>query len=97
MVRTFKDKTTSVVHEGGFVKGLDGKIQQQVRQKVKYLGAPHDLRDPMIPRSNQLEALKGDRLGQHGIRLNQQWRICFRWESGDAFEVEIVDYHRGGL
>jgi toxin HigB-1 len=64
-----------------------------VREKLKYLGAAHDLRDLMIPPSNQLEALKGDRLGQYSIRVNQQWRICFRWESGDAFDVEIVDYH----
>jgi len=47
----------------------------------------------MIPPSNLLEALKGDRLGQYSIRINQRWRICFRWESGDAFDVEIVDYH----
>jgi toxin HigB-1 len=93
MIRTFKDKRTSAVHEGEFVKGLDGKIQQRAREKLKYLGAAHDLRDLMIPPSNQLETLKGDRLGQYSIRINQQWRICFRWESGDAFDVEIVDYH----
>jgi proteic killer suppression protein len=81
------------VHEGKFVKGLDGKIQQRAREKLKYLGAARDLRDLMIPSSNQLEALKGDRLGQYSIRINQQWRICFRWESGDAFGVEIVDCH----
>ena len=64
MIRTFKDKRTSAVHEGEFVKGLDGKIQQRAREKLKYLGAAHDLRDLMIPPSSQLEALKGDRLGQ---------------------------------
>lgn len=81
------------MHEGEFVKGLDGKIQQRAREKLKYLSAAHDLRDLMIPPSNELEALKGDRLGQYSIRINQQWRICLRWESGDAFDVEIVDYH----
>ncbi len=73
------------------MKGLDGKIQERARAKLKYLGAAHDLRDLMIPPSNQLEALKGDRVGQYGIRINQQWRVCFRWEGGDAYE-EIVDY-----
>ena len=75
------------------MKGLDGKIQQRAREKLKYLGAVHDLRDLMIPPSNQLEALQGDRLGQYSIRINQQWRICFRGKNGDAFDVEIVDYH----
>jgi proteic killer suppression protein len=93
MIRTFKDKRTSVVHEGESVKGLDGKIQQRGRAKLKCLGAGHDLRDLMIPPSTQLEALKGDRLGQYSLRINRQWRSCFRWESGDAFDVDIVDYH----
>jgi toxin HigB-1 len=93
MIRTFKDKRTSGVHEGEFVKGLDGQIQQLAREKLKYLGAAHDLRDLMIPPAKKLETLKGDRLGQYSIRINQQWRICFRWEGGDAFDVEIVDYH----
>ena len=51
------------------------------------------LQDLRVPPANQLEALKGNRKGQHSIRINNQWRICFRWESGDAYDVEIVDYH----
>jgi proteic killer suppression protein len=93
MTRTFRDKRTSAVHEGEFVKGLDGKIQQRAREKLKYLGAASDLRDLMIPPSNQLKALKGGRLGQYSIGLNQPWRTCFRWEGEDAFDVEFVDCH----
>jgi proteic killer suppression protein len=61
--------------------------------KLQQLNAAGDLRDLSIPSSNQLEALKGDRKGEHSIRINQQWRICFNWRDGHAFDVEIVDYH----
>ena len=93
MIQTFKNKDTEAIFDGKFVKGLDGRIQQRAREKLKYLDSAADLRDLMIPLSNQLEALKRDRAGQHSIRINKQWRICFRWQSGDAFDVEIVDYH----
>lgn len=53
------------------------------------------LQDLRVPPGNRLEALKGNRQGQHSIRINDQWRVCFRWEAGDAYDVEIVDYHRG--
>ena len=75
------------------MKGLDGQIQQRAREKLKYLDSAADLRDLMVPPSNQLEALKGDRQGQYSIRINKQWRLCFRWQDGDAFDVEIVYYH----
>jgi proteic killer suppression protein len=68
-------------------------MQQRVREKLKYLDAAVNLRDLVIPPSNQLEALKGDRKGQYSIRVNQQWRLCFRWKDKDAYEVELVDYH----
>ena len=93
MIRTFKNKDTGAVFAGEFVKGLDGKIQQRAREKLKYLDSAADLRDLMIPPSNQLEALKGDREGQYSIRINEQWRVCFKWKNGDAFDAEIVDYH----
>lgn len=93
MVRTFKNKDTEAIFNGRFVKSLDNQIQQRAREKLKYLGSAADLRDLMIPTSNQLEALKGDRAGQYSIRVNQRWRICFKWQNGDAFDVEIVDYH----
>ena len=78
---------------GEFVKGLDGQIQQRAREKLKYLDSAADLRDLMVPPSNQLEALKRDREGQYSIRINKQWRVCFKWQDRDAFDVEIVDYH----
>jgi proteic killer suppression protein len=93
VIRTFRTKDTEAVFRGEFVKGLDGKIQQRAREKLKYLDSATDLRDLAVPPSNQLEALKGDRKGQYSIRINQQWRICFRWKDGDASDVEIVDYH----
>lgn len=75
------------------MKGLDNQIQQRAREKLKYLDSAADLRDLMIPPANQLEALKGNRAGQHSIRINKQWRICFRWQNGDVLDAEIVDYH----
>lgn len=93
MIRSFKNKTAQAVFEGQFVKGLDGQIQQRAREKLKYLAAAADLRDLLVPPGNQLEALKGNRAGQHSIRINKRWRLCFRWEKGDALDVEIVDYH----
>jgi proteic killer suppression protein len=62
-------------------------------RKLWVLDAATDLNELRVPPSNRLEALCGDRKGQHSIRINQQWRVCFRWRAGDAYEVEIVDYH----
>jgi proteic killer suppression protein len=59
------------------------------------LNRAESLQDLRVPPANRLEALKGERKGQHSIRINDQWRICFRWQQGDAYDVEIVDYHRG--
>jgi proteic killer suppression protein len=93
VIRTFRSKDTQAVFRGEFVKGLDRRIQQRAREKLKYLDAAADLRDLMISPSNQLERLRGDRQGQHSIRINKQWCVCFKWKDGDAFDVEIVDYH----
>lgn len=93
MIRSFKNKATEAIFGGVFVKGVDGQIQQRAREKLKYVDAASDLRDLAIPPSNLLEALKGDRKGQYSIRINKQWRICFKWKDGDAFDVEVVDYH----
>ena len=79
--------------QGEHVKGLDGRIQQRAREKLRYLDSADDLRDLMVPPSNQLEALKGTRKGQYSIRINRQWRVCFTWKDGDVSDVEIVDYH----
>jgi proteic killer suppression protein len=68
-------------------------IERQARRKLLYLNSVRTLRDLLQPPGNKLEALKGNRRGQHSIRINDQWRICFRWQDGNAFDVEIVDYH----
>ena len=93
MIRSFKDKRAEAILRGEFVKGVDGKIQQRAREKLKYLDAAATLGDLAVPPGNQLEALKGDRKGQHSIRINQQWRVCFVWKDGEALDAEIVDYH----
>ena len=68
-------------------------IEAVALRKLRMLHAAADLRDLLVPPGNRLEALQGDRAGQHSIRINDQWRVCFTWKSGDAYEVEIVDYH----
>ncbi len=68
-------------------------IEDVARRRLAWLDAATQLTDLRVPHGNRLEALRGDRRGQHSIRINDQWRICFRWEAGDAFDVEIVDYH----
>ena len=93
MIRSFKNRDTQEIFQGRFVKGVDGQIQQRTREKLKYLDSAADLLDLLIPPSNLLEVMKGDRKGQHSIRINKQWRLCFKWKDGDAFDVEVVDYH----
>ncbi len=68
-------------------------IERTARRKLEILDAAEKLEELRLPPGNRLEALKGDRAGQHSIRINDQWRICFRWKGGDAHDVEIVDYH----
>jgi len=70
-----------------------GSIQRIALRKLLVLDASDSLSDLRIPPSNRLEKLSGDRRGQHSIRVNDQWRVCFRWKNGDAYDVEIVDYH----
>jgi proteic killer suppression protein len=68
-------------------------MQQVALRKLRMLNRAETLNDLRVPPANRLEALKGDRQGQHSIRINDRWRICFRWDGGDAYDVEIVDYH----
>jgi len=68
-------------------------IERPARRKLLYLSQARTLQDLLVPPGNRLEALKGERRGQHSIRINDQWRICFRWSEGHAHDVEIVDYH----
>ncbi|MFM7783982.1 MAG: type II toxin-antitoxin system RelE/ParE family toxin [Gammaproteobacteria bacterium] len=78
---------------GGRVPVATFKIERPARRKLLFLHRALRLDDLRVPPGNRLEALKGERKGQYSIRINDQWRICFRWEDGDAFDVEIVDYH----
>ncbi|MDP2732728.1 MAG: type II toxin-antitoxin system RelE/ParE family toxin [Hoeflea sp.] len=93
MIGSFKDKRTEQLFRGERVRGFPPEIVVRARRKLTSLNAAHRLDDMRVPPSNRLEQLKGDRTGQHSIRINNQWRICFRWFDGNAFEVEICDYH----
>jgi proteic killer suppression protein len=93
VIKTFRDKEAERVWSRAYSKRLPRGIQERALMKLQQLNAAGELRDLAIPSSNQLEALKGDRKGEYSIRINRQWRICFRWRAGHAFDVEIVDYH----
>ena len=93
MIRSFADKEAESVWSGMQSKRLPADIQNVARRKLRMLNNASTLVDLRVPPANRLEALKTDRKGQHSIRINDQWRICFRWREGDAHDVEIVDYH----
>ena len=93
VIRSFNDKRTETIFQGRRAKGLPTEIQQRARRKLRMLGAATVIDDLRIPPSNRLEKMKGDRRGQHSIRINDQWRICFVWRDRYASDVEIVDYH----
>jgi toxin HigB-1 len=92
MIRSFGDKRTEALWQGRRVPAF-GAFRERAERKLAILESATRLDDLRGLPSNRLEALKGDRKGQHSIRINDQWRVCFRWQDGDAFEVEIVDYH----
>jgi len=93
MIRNFRDRETQGIWEGHRSRRLPGNIQTVARRKLRMLNNARTLDDLRIPPANRLEALKGKRKGQHSIRINDQWRICFVWSNGEASNVEIVDYH----
>lgn len=93
MIRSFCDKETEKIWSGAPSRHLPSDIQSPARRKLRMLNNAVTLVDLRIPPANRLKALKGKRKGQHCIRINDQWRICFRWNNGDALDVEIVDYH----
>ena len=93
MIRNFSDKEAEKIWSGTSSRRLPTDIQTMARRKLRMLNNAAALDDLRAPPANRLEALKGDRKGQHSIRINDQWRICFRWRDGGADEVEIVDYH----
>ena len=93
MIRSFKDADTVAVASRERCRRFPADIQRRAQAKLMMLNNANDLNDLRVPPGNRLEALSGDRKGQHSIRINQRWRICFFWRQGDAFSVEIVDYH----
>ena len=93
MTRNFKDKETQKIFERQRSRKLPSDIQQVALRKLRMLNRSQALQELRIPPANRLERLSGDRDGQYSIRINDQWRICFDWQDGDAMNVEIVDYH----
>jgi proteic killer suppression protein len=93
MIKSFWDKETEIIFNRFLSKKLPQNIQLLARRRLVILDSATDLNTLRVPPGNRLEALKGDRKGQHSIRINDQWRICFKWKTGDAYDVEIADYH----
>jgi len=94
MIRSFKKRNPArEIFKGYFVKGVDKALQTRAHMKLLALHYAVKLEDLRIPAGNNLEALRGNRKGQHSIRINEKWRICFTWGVGGAEDVEIVDYH----
>jgi proteic killer suppression protein len=93
MITSFKDAEAELIWNENFSRKYPQAIQRTALRKLIMLHNSTSLQDLRIPPSNHLEKLKGDRDGQHSIRINDQWRICFLWHDGNAADVEIVDYH----
>ena len=93
MIKSYRDRDAERLFDRERIKRLGPDVQRLALRKLRMLDAATTLEDLRVPPANRLEKLKGDRDGQHSIRINNQWRICFRWRSGDVHDVEIVDYH----
>ena len=93
MIVDFRDRETERIWSGRRSRKLPGDIQDKALVKLRLLNRAKRLEDLKVPPGNRLEALRGDRVGQYSIRINDQWRICFRWAQGAAHDVEIADYH----
>ncbi len=93
MIKDYRDSDTQAVADRRRVRKFPEHIQRRAQIKLMMLHNAMNLNDLRVPPGNRLEALSGDRNGQHSIRINDQWRICFIWDGGDAYRVEIVDYH----
>lgn len=93
MIKSFKDTLTESIWQRKKIKKFPSDIFKVARRKLGFLEDAIDLKDLRIPPGNRLELLKGNRAGEYSIRINNQWRVCFRWENGNAFDVEITDYH----
>ena len=93
MIKSFRDAETARVFDRRFSRRLRGDIQSVALRKLRMLNNAVDVSDLRSPPANRLEKLSDDRRGQHSVRINDQWRICFVWRAGDAYDVEICDYH----
>ncbi len=93
MIESFKCKETKKIWQGEVSTKLPNQIQQLARRKLRMLNNALKLNDLRIPPNNRLELLRGNRSGHHSIRINKQWRICFKWQGNNAYHVEIIDYH----
>lgn len=93
MIKSFRNDDARAAWGRKFIKGVPNDIIKVANRKLAQLHNARNLDDLRAPLGNRLEALSGDRKGQHSIRISDQWRICFRWRDGDAYEAEIVDYH----
>ncbi len=93
MIESFSDSDTESIYRGLRVRKLPGDIQQRARRKLRMINQARTVQDLMIPPGNRLEQLQGDLAGFWSIRINQQWRVIFRWEDGLKHDVRIIDYH----
>jgi len=93
VIKSFADRDTEALFQRQRVRRYPAELLRPMLRKLVAVDAAEALDDLRVPPGNRLEKLKGNRVGQHSIRVNDQWRICFRWADGDAYEVEIVDYH----
>jgi proteic killer suppression protein len=93
MIASFRDRETEGLWQSGKSRRLPADLQRRAFKKLAILNAAVTLDNLKVPPGNQLEALRGDRAGQHSIRVNDRYRVCFVWRDGNAFDVEIVDYH----
>ena len=93
MIKSFKDKETEKIYNQHFSKKLPNAIQKIALRKLMMIDNAETLQDLLVPPANKLEVLKGDRKGQHSIRINDQYRVCFKFKDGDFYDVEITDYH----
>ena len=95
MIRSFADRDAEALFHGRFARRIGADLQRVAQRKLRQLHNAEALRDLAVPPGNRLEQLKGDRAGQHSVRVNGQWRICFLWTDSGPEDVEIVDYHEG--
>jgi proteic killer suppression protein len=93
MIKTFADRQTQELYVTGKAKRVQPDVAKRAGRKLEQINAAARLEDLKVPPGNRLHPLEGDRRGQHSISVNDQWRICFRFEDGDAYEVEFCDYH----